>query len=66
MKILKKGGVKEKEYRKKCGKCDTKFSYTSADIPSDWRDGDYVICPVCGQFISHAGLPQNIDRSKDC
>jgi len=66
MKIIKKGNTKEKEFNKKCGNCTTEFSYTSSDIQPDWRDGDYVICPVCGKFISHNGLPENPDRSKEC
>lgn len=66
MKIIKKGKVKEEEYHKVCGYCDTEFTYTSSDVKPDFRDGDYVICPVCGKFLAHGSLPQNIDRSKDC
>jgi len=39
-------------YEKICGKCNTKFIYIADAIKHD-RDGDYVICPSCGAFISH-------------
>lgn len=65
MKIIKKGNFKEKEYRKKCD-CKTEFSYTNSDVQSDFRDGDYVICPVCGKFLYHGKPPQNFNRATDC
>lgn len=52
MKIIKEGKIKPKETKKTCYKCRTKFSFTIDDIKPDWRDGDYVICPKCGSFIS--------------
>lgn len=52
MKIIKQGELKPKETKKTCSKCKTKFSFTSADIKPDFRDGDYVICPTCGAFIA--------------
>lgn len=67
MKIIKSGkDPKNKEFYKKCSNCNTEFSYTSDDVKPDFRDGDYVVCPVCGQFIAHGHQPENVDRSKDC
>jgi DNA-directed RNA polymerase subunit RPC12/RpoP len=39
-------------FEKTCRKCGTKFLYISDAIKQD-KDGDYVICPSCGAFISH-------------
>lgn len=52
MKIIKAGNIKPKEVKETCHKCKTKFSYTSADVQPDWRDGDYVQCPICKAFIA--------------
>lgn len=59
------GNTKEKEYFKTCPYCDTDFSYNDSDVNSDFRDGDYVKCPVCGKFLFH-GLHQNVNRATDC
>ncbi len=52
MKVIKQGNNKPKETKKTCSKCKTKFSFTKEDIKSDWRDGDYVVCPTCNNFIA--------------
>jgi DNA-directed RNA polymerase subunit M/transcription elongation factor TFIIS len=51
MKILKKVKPVEKEVKKTCGKCKTKFSYTQSDTETD-RDGKFVKCPTCKAFIA--------------
>lgn len=51
MKIIKEGNIKPKETKRTCSKCKTKFSFTEEDIKLDFRDGDYVQCPVCESFI---------------
>lgn len=51
MKIIKKVKPVEKETKKTCYKCKTKFAYTKSDIKAD-RDGDYVECPSCKAFIA--------------
>lgn len=52
MKVIKEGEIKQKAKRKTCRKCDTEMEYKSRDIFLDQRDGDYIICPVCGKFIN--------------
>lgn len=52
MRIIKKGLEKPKEIKKTCGKCKTKFAFTTDDIKPDMRDGDYVICPSCRTYIN--------------
>ena len=49
MKIIEKKEEEEKEIKKTCYNCKTKFSYISSDIKRD-RDGKYVICPSCNKF----------------
>ncbi len=55
MKVIKQGvDLKNKEVKAKCHRCKTVFTYTSADIQSDFRDGPYVVCPNenCKSFIA--------------
>lgn len=52
MKVIKEGNNNPKETKKKCSKCKTVFTFTEQDIKPDWRDGDYVNCPTCGNFIA--------------
>lgn len=67
MKIVKRGvDPKDKEIHQKCSKCKTEFTYTQSDVQYDFRDGDYVICPVCGSFIAHGDLPRSVNRATDC
>lgn len=47
-------------FEKTCWKCGTKFLYISDAIKHD-KDGDYVICPSCGAFISHQETPKTAD-----
>ena len=47
-------------FEKTCWKCGTKFLYISDAIKHD-KDGDYVICPSCGAFISHQENPKTAD-----
>jgi len=51
MKIIKEIKPIEKEIKKTCYKCKTKFTYTQSDTESD-RDGKYVKCPSCNAFIA--------------
>lgn len=53
MKIIKEGKQVEKEIKKTCHKCKTKFAYTQSDTKTD-RDGKYVNCPSCKAFIAVA------------
>ena len=67
MKIIKIGNYKKlSEYRKECGYCGTEFIYEHHDIQPDFRDDNYVICPICNHFLTHGESPQSVDRSKDC
>ncbi|MCK9446120.1 hypothetical protein M0Q50_04420 [bacterium] len=76
IKIIKKGNIEPKSIKEKCSKCKTVFEYTNADVKPDFRDGDYVECPVCGSFISAKRTFGDIiidsishntfDRSRDC
>jgi len=66
MRIIRIGNTEEKEIPKTCGDCYTDFTYTLSDVKPDWRDGDYVVCPICGKFLAHGDPPKNVDRSKDC
>lgn len=51
MKIIKVGNFEVKTKDKVCGKCKSELQYEPKDVKSD-RDGRYIICPVCGQFIA--------------
>ena len=51
MRIIKEGKIPENEVEKTCGKCETVFAYVPGDVYPD-RDGPYVICPICRQFLS--------------
>lgn len=53
MKIIKEGNLPEdKQKRETCYNCKTVFEYVKADVQSDFRDGDYIVCPKCGKFIT--------------
>lgn len=53
MKIIKEGKSPEEKTKKEtCYNCKTVFEYSNSDIQPDFRDGDYVVCPKCGKFIS--------------
>lgn len=48
-------GTKHEEAQKAeytCSKCDSLVEFHRSDIRSDQRDGSYVVCPVCGGFIT--------------
>jgi len=66
MRIIKLGNTEEKEIPKTCGYCYTEFTYTKSDIQPDWRDGSYVICPVCKHFIAHDFPRTDFNRATDC
>lgn len=52
MKIIKRGTPEQEWiYGVACLKCSSVLEYDKSDIHSD-RDGSYIICPVCGKFIS--------------
>lgn len=56
--VIKQGKKLDPIQTKKCSKCSTKFSFNNADIKPDFRDGSYVVCPTCGNFISAQYLPK--------
>ena len=47
MKIIKKGIVTPKTWKKTCKNCGTEFEYNNLDIRKGWCEGPYVKCPVC-------------------
>lgn len=51
MRIIKEGKKKEKEIKRTCHACLTRFAYERSDIEHD-RDGGYVRCPKCKSFIA--------------
>jgi len=51
MKIIKLGEIKQENQQIICKSCQTEFKIEPNDIQSD-RDGRYVICTLCGKFIS--------------
>ena len=65
MKIIKKGTRKRESILKTCGYCSTELEYNNSDIKHDFRDGNYIICPVCQRFLA-ISQTQQVDRSKDC
>ena len=56
MKIIKRGTViKTEENRtalKTCSNCKSELEYIKSDIKYGYRDLDYIVCPVCGQFLT--------------
>lgn len=42
-----------------CKSCESVIEFTAKDIQSDFKDGNYVICPVCGQFIDASQIGLN-------
>lgn len=50
MRIIEQKQKVEKEIKKTCHKCKTKFAYTQSDTKTD-RDGKYVECSSCNAFI---------------
>lgn len=61
MKIIKTGHTgfaDEKLFE--CGKCNTQFIAHYRDKRFDFRDGDYVKCPICGEYIDwNIGIKQS-------
>lgn len=55
MKIIKKGKVEKKEWKGFCLNCHCEFIYDQSDIKIDQREGDYVVCPTCDNFINAMG-----------
>lgn len=60
MKIIKTaytGFADEKLFE--CSKCNTQFIAHYRDKRFDFRDGDYVKCPICGEYIDwNIGIKQ--------
>lgn len=53
MRIIQEGKIPDNiEQELSCKRCNTIFTVTNSDIQSDFRDGDYVICPTCHAFIN--------------
>lgn len=55
MKIIKQGEAKKEEWRGLCLYCHCEFIYDRNDIKIDQREGDYVVCPICGKYINVMG-----------
>ena len=51
MEIIKAGNPERKAYGFVCRKCGCVAKFDETDIKRD-RDGDYIICPSCGRFVS--------------
>lgn len=52
MKVINEGQKPDEKPRKiKCQRCKSTLEFTNNDIQYD-RDGSYVVCPVCNQFMS--------------
>jgi transcription elongation factor Elf1 len=52
MKIIKQVSAQiDLPKKKTCYGCKSVLEYTRVDIKSD-RDGNYIVCPVCGAFIA--------------
>lgn len=65
MKVIKRGSVPTCIKRVMCSKCKSELEYHRADVHSDQRDGNYIICPVCNAFIADAaglGVTQQYER----
>lgn len=54
-KVIKRGDRHDRAQvaRHKCDTCDSVVEYNRrVDLRDDQRDGAYVVCPVCGTWIS--------------
>ena len=51
MEIIKAGNPERKAYGFVCRKCGCVAKFDETDIKRD-RDGDYIVCPSCGRFVS--------------
>ena len=55
MKIIKRGKLREKLSEPKkieCCKCKSTLEYEESDILHHQLIGDYIICPVCKEYIN--------------
>lgn len=55
MKIIKGPNLKKLNpiFKSTCNKCECEFEYERADIQSAQREGSWVVCPGCNNFITH-------------
>ena len=51
MKIIEPGKNTLVEFTHTCNNCGCKFMYSKYDIKHD-KDGDYVNCPTCNNYIN--------------
>lgn len=51
MEIIKKGNENKKKYMFTCRVCGCEAKFDESDIKGD-RDGQYIVCPQCGRFVS--------------
>lgn len=51
MRVIKEGTIDKKEYKFECNRCNCEFAADKNDQHIDQRDGDYVICPCCNNWI---------------
>ena len=48
MKIIKDNS--KKEYKTRCKKCKSKFSYNAMDVEEAFGDIFKIKCPICGRY----------------
>jgi NAD-dependent SIR2 family protein deacetylase len=52
MRIIKEGQKPIKEWQVTCHKCGCIFVFDNRDVHSDQREGDWVVCPTCKEYIA--------------
>jgi len=55
-KIIKTGKLKVTTANYTCRTCDSVIEFDRSDVRSDQRDGDYVKCPLCNNYIDSSIL----------
>ena len=60
MKVLKRGNIPVNKPKKiKCWNCKSELEYTKEDIMHDGRDGNYIVCPVCEEWMAVSKMSQS-------
>lgn len=63
--IISKGVIPNKEKQITCYNCNTVFAFMPEEVKYDYRDGDYIICPVCTKFIDAKQATSTIPSATD-
>jgi hypothetical protein len=50
--IIKRGSDPRKTKLRMICSCGTEALFERREVQGDQRDGDYVVCPVCGSYVS--------------